>query len=78
MTTDKPVHRPDQVDSTFKTQPRIKDVGTGRPRGTPQYGLADADIKARTGSEVEDVRNTPPAGEWNEVAGNEKSRREKI
>jgi len=71
MNTGKPLNRPDQDDTTFTAKPRVKDVGTGRPRGTPQYGLADADIKARTGSEREQVRNTPPAGKWNEVAGNE-------
>lgn len=36
-------------------------------RGQVQTGIADADKKARTGSEQEPVRNTPPGGEWNEV-----------
>jgi hypothetical protein len=37
-------------------------------RGEVQPGIADADKKARTGSEREQVRNTPPAGDWNDVA----------
>lgn len=37
-------------------------------RGEVQRGIADADKKARTGSEHEFVRNTPPAGDWNDVA----------
>ncbi len=71
MEIGKPVDRPDQDETTFTAKPRVQDPGTGRPRGTPQYGLADADIKARTGAETEEIRNTPPAGKWNDVAGNE-------
>jgi hypothetical protein len=37
-------------------------------RGEVQRGIADADKKARTGSDREPVRNTPPAGDWNDVA----------
>jgi hypothetical protein len=37
-------------------------------RGEMQPGIADADKKARTGSDREPVRNTPPAGDWNDVA----------
>jgi hypothetical protein len=33
-----------------------------------QKGIADADKKARTGSTKETVRNTPPAGAWNETS----------
>ena len=40
-------------------------------RGTPHPGIADADKLARTGSVDEPVRDTPPAGAWNDVAGNE-------
>ena len=38
------------------------------PRGI-QKGIADADKKARTGSTKETVRDTPPAGAWNETSG---------
>ena len=43
--------------------------GTSRtePRGVEQH-IADADKKARTGTENELVRNTPPAGKWNETS----------
>jgi hypothetical protein len=44
-------------------------VPGARPkRGEVQKGIADADKKVRTGSEEEPVRNTPPAGDWNDVA----------
>jgi hypothetical protein len=43
----------------------------GRNPGTVQPGMADADKRARTGKEDEPVRNTPPAGLWNDVASNE-------
>jgi hypothetical protein len=42
--------------------------GEVHKRGEMQPGIADADKKARTGSEREPVRNTPPAGDWNDVA----------
>src|SRR6185312_9800648 len=38
------------------------------PQGI-QKGIADADKKARTGSTKETVRDTPPAGAWNETSG---------
>jgi len=37
------------------------------PRGI-QKGIADADKVARTGSTKETVRNTPPAGAWNDTS----------
>ncbi|HEY7887831.1 MAG TPA: hypothetical protein VIC29_06350 [Steroidobacteraceae bacterium] len=37
------------------------------PQGI-EKGVADADKKARTGSTEETVRNTPPAGAWNETS----------
>jgi hypothetical protein len=43
----------------------------GRKAGTTQPGIADADKQARTGKAQEPVRNTPPAGSWNDVAPNE-------
>lgn len=38
------------------------------PQGI-QKGIADADKRARTGSTEEAVRNTPPAGAWNDTSG---------
>ena len=34
-----------------------------------QKGIADADKRVRTGSTEEAVRNTPPAGAWNDTSG---------
>jgi hypothetical protein len=34
-----------------------------------QRDIADADKVARSGSKDEPVRNTPPAGAWNDVSG---------
>jgi hypothetical protein len=42
--------------------------GETHKRGEVQPGIADADKKVRTGSVQEPVRNTPPAGDWNDVA----------
>jgi hypothetical protein len=71
METGKPLNRPDQDETAYAVKPRVKEVGTGRPRGSTQPGVADADKRARTGSEKEDIRNTPPAGKWNDVGSNE-------
>jgi Raf kinase inhibitor-like YbhB/YbcL family protein len=48
----------------------------GTPHASPtrqgvRKGIADADKLARTGSIDEPVRDTPPAGAWNDVARNE-------
>jgi hypothetical protein len=53
-----------------RTPSRTPGAGAGetRMRGEKQPGIADADKKVRTGSEHEPVRNTPPAGDWNDVA----------
>jgi hypothetical protein len=37
------------------------------PRGV-EKGIADPDKAARTGSTDEPVRNTPPAGAWNDTS----------
>ncbi|MBS0422079.1 MAG: hypothetical protein JSR66_30515 [Proteobacteria bacterium] len=43
----------------------------GRKAGTTQPGIADEDKRVRSGNVDEPVRNTPPAGSWNDVASNE-------
>lgn len=43
------------------------DAHSEEPRGI-EKGIADADKKARTGSTEEPLRNTPPAGPWNDSA----------
>lgn len=54
-----------------RTLPSTGGAPGGRKAGTVQPGLADADKRARTGKVQEPVRNTPPAGSWNDVAPNE-------
>jgi hypothetical protein len=39
----------------------------GEPRGV-QPDIADADKEARSGQRHEEVRNTPPAGSWNDTS----------
>ena len=53
-----------------RSQPKPKPDPTmpPRPRGV-DHGVADADKVARTGSSDEQVRDTPPAGAWNDVSG---------
>lgn len=40
-----------------------------RKQSVVQPEVADADKIARTGSKDESVRDTPPAGAWNDVSG---------
>jgi hypothetical protein len=59
-----PAHKPDprlelsEKGSVFKRGPR-----------RVKHGVADADKVARTGSKDEPVRDTPPAGAWNDTSG---------
>jgi hypothetical protein len=41
---------------------------TVREPGATSPGIADADKIVRTGRKDEPVRNTPPSGDWNDVA----------
>jgi hypothetical protein len=45
--------------------------GVRRESGAKHPGIADEDKRARTGKVDEPVRNTPPAGSWNDVASDE-------
>ena len=54
---------PAVAEPSSETSPRWRE-----PQGI-QKEIADADRKARTGSKEEAVRNTPPAGAWNETSG---------
>ncbi|HEY8507946.1 MAG TPA: hypothetical protein VIL32_06300 [Steroidobacteraceae bacterium] len=48
---------------------RAEGLDVGRePRGIQKH-IADEDKKSRTGSTEEEVRNTPPAGPWNDISG---------
>lgn len=57
-----------QAAETGPDDPSTDEIPPGQePRGV-QAGIADADKKARTGSTEERVRNTPPAGAWNDTS----------
>lgn len=47
--------------------PEMDSLGNRRQRGV-EADISDADKRARTGSGDEAVRDTPPAGAWNDVA----------
>jgi len=55
------------ADRPRSTNPSMLDAPLGEePRGV-QHDIAEADKKARTGDKDEPVRNTPPAGAWNDT-----------
>jgi hypothetical protein len=64
----KPVNRPtqDEDESALQVRPIDSAMG-GEPRGVQSH-IADADKKARSGTEEEPVRSTPPAGAWNDTS----------
>lgn len=53
--------------STGAQAPRRPSPSWREPRGV-EKGIADPDKAARTGSTDEPVRNTPPAGAWNDTS----------
>jgi hypothetical protein len=56
---------PNDVADQVRNEPSRRDAE--EPRGVDK-GIADADKKARIGTTQEPVRNTPPAGAWNDTA----------
>jgi predicted enzyme related to lactoylglutathione lyase len=50
-----------------RTPPEMDETGRPKQQGV-RYGIAAADKINRTGSKEEPVRNTPPAGAWNDVS----------
>jgi hypothetical protein len=54
-------------DDRGKASKDPRSVESEEPRGI-EKGIAEADKKARTGSRNERVRNTPPAGAWNDIS----------
>lgn len=67
-------HPPDKEPRAPEPHPRGQ---TGPPGGKSAIGqepqgvqkdIADADKRARTGTTEEPVRNTPPAGAWNDTS----------
>lgn len=55
------------VVGTFE-RPMRPGEGVGQEAQGVERGIADADKQARTGSRDEEVRSTPPAGDYNDVA----------
>jgi hypothetical protein len=68
MPTGKPVNRPNQDEDDSDLGARPRDTGPAREPGGVHPGIADTDKRVRTGSAQEPVRNTPPAGAWNETS----------
>ena len=68
MESHKPLNRPNQDADDVDVKHYKSDVGTrGEPRNV-ERGIADADEKAREkAGQKEPVRNTPPAGDWNDT-----------
>lgn len=56
-------HYPNEPEERNAASVRLNDSPTGCA-GRKQMDVADADKKARTGTESEPVRNTPPFGDW--------------
>jgi mxaD protein len=54
-------------DGAAGIQAEYRPYASGEPRAV-DTGIADADKKTRTGSVNEAVRNTPPAGAWNDTS----------
>jgi hypothetical protein len=68
FTPDRHIPTTDHENTAVPEPPSETSPRWHEPQGV-QEGIADADKKARTGSAKEAVRNTPPAGAWNETSG---------
>ena len=55
-------------DASGPEAPSDRSAPWQEPRGVQKH-IADADKVARTGSSEEHVRDTPPAGAWNDTSG---------
>lgn len=55
------------ADTPRSSNPSTQDAPLGQEPQGIQHDVAEADKKARTGREEEPVRNTPPAGAWNDT-----------
>ena len=69
MTSDSPTHS-EAERRKVKPELELNEPGSVSKRGPRRvkYDIADADKVARTGSKDEPVRNTPPAGAWNDTS----------
>lgn len=55
------------ADTPRSTNPSMQDAPLGQEPQGVQHDIAEADKQARTGRKHEPVRNTPPAGAWNDT-----------
>lgn len=55
------------ADSPRSSNPSMIDAPLGEEPQGIQHDIAEADKKARTGKKDEAVRNSPPAGAWNDT-----------
>ena len=64
----KPRFRPNEDEDRPPVEGHPPEMGVGREHPGIQHDIADADEKARTKTGTkETVRNTPPAGDWNDT-----------
>ena len=64
----KPRFRPNEDEDRPPVEGHPPDPGVGREHRGVQHDIADADDKVRDKSGTkEPVRNTPPAGDWNDT-----------
>jgi hypothetical protein len=68
MPAGKPVNRPNQDEDDSDLAARPHDTALTREPGGVTRGIAETDKRVRTGNAKEPVRNTPPAGAWNETS----------
>lgn len=64
----KEINRPNQDQHRNATEGRGADGGPGRKRGQATPQDADTDDKAKSRSNAEPVRNTPPSGDWDDTS----------
>ena len=64
----KPRYRPNEDEDRPPVEGHPPDVGVGREHPGIQHDIAQADAEARAkAGNKEAVRNTPPAGDWNDT-----------
>ncbi len=64
----KPRYRPNEDEDRNAVEGHASEHGVGREPPGVQHGIADADEAARKQAGTrEPVRNTPPAGDWNDT-----------
>jgi hypothetical protein len=57
-------HYPNEIEERNAAQERLNDSGTGHEPAHIQEEIAVADKRARKGGRHDEVRDTPPFGDW--------------